>query len=112
MLNKNTVFDVKKRWERQQTLLGKVGSGRRQVSTLEEDGAFLNVLGENPLSSAVEATIQTNFPGSPAPASTRVKSSELKYRVATSKPYLSEEHKQSRIIFSQNYVYRDLDYLE
>lgn len=105
-LAKSTVQRVKSRWEHDETIARQQGSGRRKISTVEEDEALLNHFRENPFDVAREAILATNFPGSRATVHRRIKHSDLRNRSSAKKVLLTEEQKQARIIFCLNYVHR------
>lgn len=105
--NKKTILKIKQRWEQEESLKRKIGSGRPKVSNPEQDAAFLGHLRNNPFATARDAVIDTAFPGSQPTASRRVKESELKNRTAAKKTFLTEERRQSRVIFALNYIYRN-----
>lgn len=105
--NKKTILKIKQRWEQEDSLKRKAGSGRPKLSNPEQDTAFLGYLRENPFATARDAVIGTGFPGSQPTASRRVKESELKNRPAARKMLLTVERRQSRVIFATNYVYRN-----
>lgn len=105
-INKSTVLRVKKRWEQEGSVSRKEGSGRPKISNHVQDEALLNHLRENPFQTARDAVSVTNFPASWSTASRRITKSELKNSASAKKTVLTEEHKQSRILFCLNYVYR------
>lgn len=104
---KNTISRVKQRWIQERSLKRKVGTGPARISVPEQDDAFLGYLRANPFETARNAVIDTGFPGSQPTASRRVKESDLKNRVAAKKMLLTEERKQSRLLFGLNYTNRD-----
>lgn len=109
-LDKKTILRVKRRWEENGSIQRQVGSGRRRISTVEQDEALINHLRINPHDSARDAAIVSNFPGSSSTVCRRIKYSELKNSPVVRKPLITEEQKQSRIIFCLNYVYRPLQF--
>lgn len=106
-INKSTVFKIKKRWEEEQTVKRKVGSGRKSVSNADDDIALLNHLRENPFASAMHAVADSNFPGSRSTACRRIKKSDIKNHAAARKPSITLQTKQTRLLFALNYVYRE-----
>ena len=68
---------------------------------------LLGHLRDNPFEVAREAMNMTGFPGSRPTASRRINGSELKNRVAEKKMKLTEERRQSRLLFALNYIYRE-----
>lgn len=109
-LDKSTVLRVKKRWEQEGTVTRRPCSGRPKISNAEQDGAFLDNLRENPFNTARQAVFETNFPGSWVTACRRVKNSEIINFASAKKNILTEENKQSRIIFCLNYIYRPINF--
>lgn len=107
-VSKNTVSRVKKRWEQEGSISRKAGSSRPRVSNNEEDAVLVDHLRLNPFDCASLAKVATNFPGSRSTACRRIKSSDLRNQVAAKKQLLTEEKKQSRVIFALNYIYRDI----
>lgn len=105
--SKNTIARIKQRWIQEGSLRRKVGTGPARISDPEQDDAFLGYLRANPFETARNAVIDTGFPGSQPTASRRVKESDLKNRVAAKKMMLTEERKQSRLLFALNYIYRN-----
>jgi transposase len=67
----------------------KAGSGRPKASNEQQDEELLNFLRERPMSKAVEAIHQTNFPASRSTACRRIRSSELGHYWAVKKPFLT-----------------------
>lgn len=109
-INKSTVMRVKKRWEMEQSVKRKEGSGSRKISTAYQDEAILNYLRENPFETARNALIATNFPASRSTVCRRIKGSDLNNSASARKSILSDENKQARVIFCLNYVYRPLQF--
>ncbi|KAJ3615685.1 hypothetical protein MTP99_006731 [Tenebrio molitor] len=104
---KSTVRRVKQRWQEHGHFARKAGAGRPKVSTAEQDQALLNRLRENPFEPSTQAASVTNFPGSQSTVCRRIQNSELASRSSARKPPLTEQQKQSRIIFGLNYMYRE-----
>jgi hypothetical protein len=109
-LNASTVARLKKRWEQDGTLRRKVGSGGRKISNNAQDVALVNFLRKHPFESAANAAYATNFLRSRPMACRRTKTSDLKDCASARKALLSNECKQSRVVFALNYVYGDPDF--
>lgn len=103
-LNKCTILNVKRKWETEGNLNRKRGTGLSRISTPEQDRLLVQYLRENPFKVVRNAIIETHFPGSRQTANRRVKESELRYRVAAKKIKLSEEHKQTRLLYALNHI--------
>jgi hypothetical protein len=92
----DTVFKIKKRWEQEGTLRRKVGFGRPKISNNVEDLRLITYLEENPFKTARDSIVNTHFPGSPTTACRRIKNSDIGNYAAAKKMILSEKSKQSR----------------
>lgn len=104
---KSSISRIKRRWENEQTLKRKAGSGRPRATTAQEDEEMINFLRENPLSSAVEAIEHTNFPATKSTACRRIKNSELQCYYAARKPFLTNFHKEERVGFALQFLNRE-----
>ncbi|XP_072400286.1 uncharacterized protein [Diabrotica undecimpunctata] len=105
--NLKTIFRIKQRWVQQQSLKRKVGSERSKVSTPQQDAALVQFLRDNPFATSKDSRIHTGFPGAQPTVSRRINESELKNRPAAKKPLVTVEHRQARVIFALNYIYRN-----
>lgn len=103
-ISKNTVLSAKRKITKFEAIVRKQGSGRRNVSTEQEDANLLNFLRENPFETAITAREQVNFPASIYTVRRRIKNSELRNRCAANKIYLTEVNKQQRLEFAQQFV--------
>ncbi|CAH1991531.1 unnamed protein product [Acanthoscelides obtectus] len=83
--NKKTILKIKQRWEQEDSLKRKIGSGRPKLTNPEQDAAFLGYLRNNPFATVRDAVIDTAFPASQPTASRRVMKSELKCLPAAKK---------------------------
>lgn len=108
--DKSTILRIKKRWEQEHTTQRKIGSGRKRISTPDQDNELINRLRQDPFASGVQAASHIDFPGSQPTVSRRVKESELRNAASAKKTILSAQQKQGRIIFCLNYVYRPLEF--
>ncbi|KAH0815548.1 hypothetical protein GEV33_007243 [Tenebrio molitor] len=63
-LSKGTIHAIMRKWEHTGTVVRRPGSGRRQVSSVEQNEAVINTLQNRPFSNAEEAVSITHFPGS------------------------------------------------
>ncbi|KAI4455483.1 transposable element-related [Holotrichia oblita] len=111
-INKATVLNVKKKWEENRSVKRKEGSGRPRISNQQQDEVLLDYLRENPFRTARDAVYHTNFPGSWSTACRRINNSELKNYTSAKKELLAVENKQSRMLFSLNYIYRGQNFWE
>lgn len=111
-INKSTVLSVKKKWEEDGSVKRKEGSGRPRISNQQQDEFLLDYLRENPFKTAKDAVFHTNFPGSWSTACRRISTSELKNFASAKKQLLSVENKQSRVLFSLNYIHREQNFWE
>ena len=105
--SKNTVQNINRRWKIEGTLKRKKPTDRPRISTHEEDDVLIRYLQANPFQVALNAIERTNFPGSRPTACRRIKNSHLKNYVAAKKLVLSNKHKQGRIIFALNNIFRE-----
>jgi transposase len=54
-LSKGTIHAIMRKWEHTGTVVRRPGSGRRQVSSVEQNEAVINILQNRPFSNAEEA---------------------------------------------------------
>lgn len=111
-LNKSSVFKIKRRWEQDATLARRAVVGRPKISTIAEDDHVIRYLEENPFKTVRDAIAETNFPGSQPTGCRRIKNSELGNYAAAKKLALSDEDKQSRLLYALNYSHRDRQFWE
>jgi transposase len=111
-LNKSSVLKMKKRWELEGTVQREAGSGRQKISTDVEDTQLINYFRENLFHTARDAIVNTNFPGSQPTVCRRVKKSDINNYVAAKKRKLTEENKQSRLLFALNYDLQEIQFWE
>jgi hypothetical protein len=109
-LNKNSVLKMKKRWELEGTVQRKAGSGRQKISTDVEDTQLINYLREYPFHTARDAIVNANFPESQPTVCRRVKKSHINNYVAAKKIKLTEQNKQSRLLFALNYGLKEIQF--
>jgi hypothetical protein len=91
MVQYDTVFKIKKRWEQEGTLRRKVGSGRPKISNNVEDLRLITYLEENPFNTARDSIVNTHFPGSPTTACQRIKNSDIGNYAAAKKMILRKK---------------------
>jgi hypothetical protein len=101
---------MKKRWELEGTVQRKAGSGRQKISTDVEDTQLINYLRENPFHTARDAIVNANFPESQPTVCRRVKKSHINNYVAAKKIKLTEQNKQSRLLFALNYSLKEIQF--
>lgn len=111
-VDKNTILRWKNRWIEQHTTRRKQGTGLTKISSEQQDEALVNHLRQNPFTTCAQASAASMFPGSRQTAQRRIRKSNLKCRVAARKPFLTEEHKQARVIFAANHILEGNDFWE
>lgn len=89
-VNKNTVLLIKKKLNEFGDINRKIGSGRKKVSTPEQDQQLVTFLQENSVKTTIKAKKETGFPGSTQTARRRISQSELRNRCAANKIFLTE----------------------
>ncbi|KAK9681176.1 Helix-turn-helix domain [Popillia japonica] len=72
-VNKSTILRAKRKWQQERVVLRKNGSGRKRVTTPEDDENLIQFLRNNPFESVVTAINRTNFPGHVRTARNRVR---------------------------------------
>ncbi|KAK9692563.1 hypothetical protein QE152_g35078 [Popillia japonica] len=93
-VNKSTILRAKRKWQQERIVQRKNGSGRKRVTTPEDDENLIQFMRNNPFESVVTAINRTNFPGHDRTARNRVRQdSELRNRVAAKKPFLTADNK-------------------
>ena len=75
------------------------GSGRRRVSTPEQNAALVAEAVRNPFQSASAIRTNSQFPGSTRTALRRLKDEQLFARIAAKKEILKDAHKLFRLAF-------------
>jgi transposase len=87
---KGTIHAIMRKWEHTGTVVRPPGSGRRRVSSVEQNEAVINILQNRPFSNAEEAVAITHFPGSRSvrTARRRIKASGIKNHVAAKLVFL------------------------
>lgn len=83
------------------------GSGRRRVSTPEQNAALVAEAVRNPFQSASAIRTNSQFPGSTRTALRRLKDEQLFARIAAKKELLKDEHKLFRLAFSEENTNRN-----
>lgn len=111
-LNKNSVLKIKRRWEQEATLARRAIPGRPRITTIAEDNNIIRYLEQNPFKTSRDAIVETNFPGSQPTVCRRIKNSELFNYAAAKKIALSDEDKQSRLLYALNYSHRERHFWE
>lgn len=106
-VSKNTVFLAKKKLTEMGEISRNQGSGRRKVTSQEEDENLLNNLRQNPFNTAIEAKEQSNFPASIKTARRRITNSELRNRCAANKIQLTNENRRARVNFARQFVHEE-----
>lgn len=110
-LPKSTIQDLKQKWQNTGSLNRLPGSGRKRISTEEQDTRLVTFLENHPFETAVEARRQTDFPGSVRVARRRVKErSGLRNRAAVKKPFLTTVNKEQRVGFALQYLQEGLGF--
>jgi transposase len=103
-VGKSSIYRIKNKWEIERSVRRKAGSGRPKASNEQQDEELLSFLRERPMSNAVEAIHQTNFPASRSTACRRIRSSELGNYWAVKKPFLTNLHKEQRVGFALEFL--------
>jgi transposase len=106
-VNKNTVLLAKPKFEETETIRRKQGTGRKNVSQGNDDALLVNFLRENPIATAIQAKIATNFPGSTRTARKRIRQTELRNRSAANKIVMTLANKRERLHFAHQYLNGD-----
>jgi hypothetical protein len=95
-LSKSTIHAIMRKWEHTGTVVRRPGSGRRRVSSVEQNEAVINILQNRPLSNAEEEVAITHLPGSVRTAP-----------VAARKMTLTPRHKEVRVGFALQHLPQD-----
>ncbi|KAJ8940516.1 hypothetical protein NQ318_009609 [Aromia moschata] len=103
-VSKSCIFYIKKRWQEEQRLQRPIRQGIGKVSTENEDNALVEFISHNPFETAVKAREETVFPGSLRTTQRRLKQCGFKNCVAAHKVFLTEEHKQRRVQFANEFL--------
>lgn len=103
-VSKSCIFYIKKRWQEEQRLQRPIRQGVGKVSTENEDNALVEFINHNPFETAVKAREETLFPGSLRTTQRRLKQYGLKNCAAAHKVFLTEEHKQRRVQFANEFL--------
>lgn len=103
-VSKSTVISCKQKIEEYGEIKRKPGSGRRKITTEDENTELVNFLREHPFKTAINAKEETNFPGSSRTARRRIRESDINNRCAANKIFLTEENKQRRVEFCRQYL--------
>ncbi|KAJ8936762.1 hypothetical protein NQ318_005677 [Aromia moschata] len=103
-VSKSCIFYIKKRWQGEQRLQRTIRQGIGKVSTENEDNTLVEFINHNPFETAVKAREETLFPGSLRTTQRRLKQCGFKNCVATHKMLLTEEHKQRRVQFANEFL--------
>jgi transposase len=103
-INKNSVFNILKKWRQQGTINANPGAGRRRASNQEQDALLIQTIREHPFYSVVDAVGEANFPGSARTARRRVKETDIRCRSAAKKILLTQQHKERRVGFALEYM--------
>ncbi|KAJ8956700.1 hypothetical protein NQ318_014055 [Aromia moschata] len=88
----------------QRRLQRTIRQGIGKVSTENEDNALVEFINHNPFEPAVKAREETSFPGSLRTTQRRLKQCGFKNCVAAHKMFLTEEHKQRRVQFANEFL--------
>ncbi|KAJ8951315.1 hypothetical protein NQ318_008219 [Aromia moschata] len=103
-VSKSCIFYIKKRWLEEQRLQRTIRRGIGKVSTEYEDNALVEFISHNPFEIAVKAREETLFPGSLRTTQRHLKQCGFKNCVAAHKVFLTEEHKQRRVQFANEFL--------
>ncbi|KAJ8955597.1 hypothetical protein NQ318_001427 [Aromia moschata] len=103
-VSKSCIFYIKKRWQGEQRLQRTIRQGIGKVSTENEDNALVEFINHNPFETVVKAREETLFPGSLRTTQRHLKQCGFKNCVAAHKMFLTEEHKQRRVQFANEFL--------
>ena len=85
----------------------RASSGRRRVSTDEQDIALIAEADRNPFQSASSIKANAQFPGSSRTVIRRLRTAERFPRVAAVKEFITDDHRLFRLAFAEENVDRD-----
>jgi transposase len=85
----------------------RAGTGFWRVPSQAEDARLVDKTRENPFLNSVQLKLNTAFTGCPKTVRNRMTEAGLRYRSATVKEKLSEEHRLYRLAFAEDNVDRD-----
>lgn len=100
----STILRAKRSIRDHGTIRRLVGSGRKTVTTAVEDEQLVNYLRLNPFHTVIRAKEVTGFSASLITARRRIKNSELKNYASANKIFLTQDNKENRIRFAQEYL--------
>jgi transposase len=98
---KGTIHAIIRKWEHTGTVVRRPGSGRRQVSSVEQNEAVINILQNRPFFNAEEAVAITHFPESVRTARQRIKASGIKNTCHRMMPSGVEKFSQTKKRFNR-----------
>lgn len=111
-VNKSTVYKIIKKWREHHRISRIAGSGRRRISTAEQDQHFINLVRENPFSSAVDVANISNFPGSVFTARRRIRETNLRCHKPVKIFSLTATHKENRVGYALQHLAHNMDFWE
>ncbi|KAJ8959063.1 hypothetical protein NQ318_022319 [Aromia moschata] len=103
-VSKSCIFYIKKRWQGEQRLQRTIRQGIGKVSTENEDKPLVEFISHNPFETAVKAREETFFQGLSEQHKRHLKQCGFKNCVAAHKVFLTEEHKQRRVQFANEFL--------
>jgi transposase len=106
-VNKSTVLLAKEKLEERGQIEGKAGTGRKRVTTADQNHQVIDFIRQNPFQTTITVKEEIEFPGSWSTAWRRIRQSELRSRYAANKFFLGEENKQRRLQFAYEYLQRE-----
>ena len=99
-VSKSTVHDWVKQYRKSHNLGRRPGSGRRHISTREEDAALVAETERDPFQSSVDLIQAVNFSGCPQTARNRLKEVGIHCHHAAVKEILNVEHRRRCLEFA------------
>lgn len=110
--SRTTIFNLKRKWDETQDLGRRPGTGAARSSTQAEDQNLVQYIQEHPFATAIKAVEETHFPASLVTARKRIRAGGLFSSVAAKKPRLSEENKNRRAQFANDFINRPPNFWE
>jgi hypothetical protein len=97
-------YYVIKKWFEEDTVGRRPGSGRRRITSAQDDEGIIDIIQNRPFTTAIVEVNQTNFPASVVTARRRLKGAGLRNHSAVQKPILTPLHKELRLGFSWKHL--------
>jgi hypothetical protein len=91
----------------EETLGRRPGSGRRRITSAQDDEGIINIIQNRPFTTSVEAVHQTNFAASVVTARRRLKGAGFRHHAAVQKPMLTSLYKELRLRLALEHLAHD-----